>query len=222
MRHKGQRICIMGGSKSLDSDLQDIKADVWISVNDHGAKRMDVDYIVCMDNIHTGNKMEMWRFLRQYSDAPVISPWHWGQYQILRWPGYPCLFNSGVIASWVAYLMGAHPLIFAGFDCYGKKGRHFEMHKQFVPEVKCEARAVSGPLLDLYPEYRSGERRKAYDVPEIFGPAKAGMIKVRVDKPFRYRDHDWPEGTVLTVAEFEVKLQLKHKSIVRIDDGSTS
>lgn len=213
MAHAGKRICVMGGSKSLDSDLERVKADIWISVNDHGAKRRPVDYIVCMDNIHTGNKREMRHFLRLASDAPVISPWHWGQYQICQWPEYPYLFNSGVIASWVAGLMGGHPVILAGFDCYGGDRRIMDMHRKFIPHIKSEVRVVSGPLVGMFPQYDPKEKRGKFVKPEIFGPAREGQIKVRIVAPFEYRGYKWPLGTVLTVAEWEVRRQIKHKSL---------
>ena len=217
MRHKGERICIMGGAKSLDADLEKVKADVWISVNEHGAKRREVDYMVCMDNVHTGNKQEMRHYLRKFSKAPVISPWHWGEYQICRWPDYPYLFNSGVIASWVAYLMGAHPIIFAGFDCYGGQSRVIDMHKKYLKHNNCECRVVSGPLMQLYPEYRANERRKAFEVPEIFGEALEGQVKVKVVAPFEYRGYSWPVGTILTVSRYEVRRQIKHKSLIEVE-----
>jgi hypothetical protein len=216
MKHAGQRICIMGGSKSLDADLERVEADVYISVNDHGARRRPVDYIVCMDNIHTGNKREMWKFLREFSDAPVISPWHWGQYQICRWPDYPYLFNSGVIASWVAYLMGAHPVIFAGFDCYGGQARIIDMHRKYAAHVKCLGRVVSGPLQALYPLYDQEEALPKFEIPEIFGEAMEGQIQVLVKAPFEYRGYSWPIGTRLTVSEYEVRRQIKHKSLERV------
>lgn len=213
MKHAGKRICVMGGSKSLDSDLEKVKADIYISVNNHGAMRRPVDYIVCMDNIHTGNKREMRHFLREFSDAPVVSPWHWGQYQMHKWPGYPKLFNSGIMASWIAYLMGAHPIILAGFDCYNGDRRIKDMHKDYIPHIKSEVRVVSGPLLEFYPEYNPKEKRKKFVKPEIFAGAREGYIKVKIRAPFEYRGHEWPIGTVITVPEFEVRRQIKHKSL---------
>lgn len=218
MKHEGQRICIMGGSKTLDDDLRTVEADVWISVNNHGAMRREVDYIVCMDNIHTANKREMWKFLRDYSDAPVISPWHWGQYQISSWPAYPRLLNSGVIAGWVAYLMGAHPVIFAGFDCYGGKVGAMDMHKTMLAHMPCEVRVCSGPLLKFIKQYDPAEVMEDYKMPDVHKAAGAGQIRVRVDRPFHYRGYDWPIGSILTVGEHEVKLQLKHKSLSIVPD----
>lgn len=217
MAHAGQSICVMGGSPSLDDDLEKVDADVYISVNDHGARRREVDYIVCMDNIHTGNKQEMRHFLRKFSDAPVISPWHWGQYQICKWPEYPYLFNSGVMATWVAGLMGAHPLIMCGFDCYGGDRRIMDMHLKFIPHIESEIRVVSGPLIGDFQKYDESERFGEFEIPEIFGPANEGQIKVKVKAQFQYRDHEWPIGSVLTVNEFEVRRQIKHKSLEVVD-----
>lgn len=217
MKHAGKSICIMGGSKSLENDLKNIDADIYISVNNHGAMKRKVDYIVCMDNIHTGNKMFMHDYLKQYSDAPIISPWHWGDYQICRWPDYPYLFNSGVIASWVAYLMGAHPIIFAGFDCYGGQRRILDMHEKFLKHNRCENRVASGALLKFYKEYNISEKFDDYVIPEIFGEALQGQIKVKVVSRFEYRGYVWPVGTVLTVSEHEVRRQLKHKSLERVE-----
>ena len=217
MKHAGQRICVMGGGKSLDADLEQVEADVYISVNDHGARRRPVDYIVCMDNVHTGNKLEMRHYLRRYSDAPVISPWHWGQYQMARWPGLPKMYNSGVIATWIGSLMGAHPLIICGFDCYNDDKRIMDMHTDFLDKIECQVRVVSGPLQSLYPAFKPKEKLKKFKPPVQFAEAKEGQIKVRVDHPFQYRGHDWPIGTVLTVGEWEVRLQLKHKSLSRVE-----
>lgn len=219
MAHAGKSICIMGGGKTLDADLEKVKAHIYISVNAHGTKKHHADYIVCMDNNHTGNKMWMHDYLKQHSSAPIISPWHWGDYQIGLWPNYPYLFNSGVIASWVAYLMGAHPIIFAGFDCYGGDARIIDMHRKFVAHNRCENRVVSGSLLSLYKEYNSNEIMQPFEIPDIFGEALEGQIKVKVLAQFEYRGYQWPIGSILTVGAHEVKLQLKHKSLERVDNG---
>ena len=220
MRHAGKRICVMGGAKSLKSDVERIDADVWISVNNHGAALRPVDYIVCMDNIHTGNKREMRHYLREFSDAPIVSPWHWGQYQMHKWPGFPKLYNSGVLAVWIASLMGGHPVIVAGFDCYGNDRRIRMMHSEFIPHINSQVRIASGPLSMYYPAYNPSEVMETFKVPQHFGPALAGQIKVRVLAKFEYRGHDWPIGTVLTVDEFEVRRQIKHKSLERVTDDA--
>lgn len=212
MAHKGQRICLMGGGPNLDDDLEKVKADVFISVNEHGAKRRPVDYIVAMDNTHTVHKVPMEGYLRQYSDAPIIGPWHWNDYQITKWPLQPKILLSGVIGGWVASLMGAHPLIYAGFDCYGGDARTINQHREYAKQIQCEVKVMSGPLLEIYPA-RPG-RLKAYQMPDVFAEALDGQIKVRVMKPVEIRGREWPKGTELTVSEFEVRRQIKHKSLM--------
>jgi hypothetical protein len=218
MAHKGERICVMGGGPSLVSDLESVKADVWISVNEHGAKIRKADYLVAMDDIHTKLHTPMLKHLRQHTDAPIICPWHWGDYQLSTWPLSPRFMLSGVMATWVAYLMGAHPLILAGFDCYGGHGATMGQHRSYVPHVKCEVRVVSGPLTEFYPAYRANERRAAYVPPDVFTehPEFADEIKVRVVKPVAVRGHEWPVGTELMVSRFEVRRQIKHKSLLEV------
>ncbi len=217
MKHAGKRICVMGGGPTLATDIETVKADIWISVNDHGARLRDVDYIVAMDNIHTGNKRDMRHYLREFSDAPIVSPWHWGQYQMHKWPGFPKLYNSGIMASWVAYLMGGHPVILAGFDCYNGDPKIVRMHEEYAPHIKAKLRVCSGCLVKLWPQYDPKERREKFEVPEIYGPAREGHIKVRVRTHFEYRGQEYPVGAVLTVPEYEVRLQLKHKSLERAE-----
>lgn len=216
MAHKGQRICLMGGGPNLVSDLELVKADVWISINEHGAKHRKPDYVVAMDNIHTRLKVPMDKHIRQYTDAPIIGPWHWCDYQITRWPMMPKVILSGVVGSWVAYLMGAHPIIFAGFDCYGGDRKTIEQHEQYIKELKCEVRVASGPLQKFYPAYVAREKRKDYNVPDVFKEAFGDLIKVRVMKPILVHGHEWPVGTELTISAFEYRRQIKHKSLMVI------
>lgn len=216
MRHKGERIVVMAGGPSLQSDLAQIKkGDVWISVNEHGAKVRPADYVVAMDDIHTKLNVHMAKHLRQFTDAPIICPWHWGDYQLSTWPLNPKFLLSGVVASWVAYMMGAHPVILAGFDCYNGHGATIGQHRNYFPHIKGEVRVVSGPLTQFWPEYRPDERRSTYVAPDVFTahPEFADEIKVRVIKPVPVRGHEWPVGTELMVSRFEVRRQLKHKSL---------
>lgn len=216
LKHRGQRICVMGGGPSLAADLEGVKADVWISVNEHAARIRPVDYVVAMDTTHTSLKVDMRKHIRAVTDAPIIGPWGTCDYQILKWPLQPKFLLSGVVASWVASLMGAHPLILAGFDCYGGDAQTVGQHRLYLPHVLSETRVCSGPLLDLYQQYRANERRKAYQPPEGLDIEKLreGETVVRVVKPFTFRGHEWPPGSLLRVARFEVRHQLKHKSLI--------
>ena len=218
MAHKGKRICVMGGGPTLASDLQRVDADVWISVNEHGAKLRPADYVVAMDNTHTRLGTHMERHLRQFTQAPVIGPWHWNDFQMMKWPLQPKFMLSGVIASWVASMMGGHPVILAGFDCYGGQGSSITQHREFVPHVMGEVRVVSGPLLQFYPQYDPAEQFGEYRAPtglDLDG-LKDGEIVIRVLKQFEFRGREWPPGTLMRVSRYEVRRQIKHKSVEEV------
>ena len=217
MRHRGQRICVMGGGPTLATDLESVEADVWISVNEHGAKLRPVDYVVAMDNLHTKINVQMKDHIRPHTDAPIIGPWHWNDWQLTRWPGMPAMPLSGVVATWLAYLLGGHPVIMAGFDCYG--GRKVGQHKEMAPHVRAEVRVVSGPLVGLYKQYDPLETFPPFEAPDVMKliPELDGEIKVRVRKAVSVRGHEWPVGSELVIPRHEVHLQLKHKSLVEIE-----
>jgi hypothetical protein len=217
MRHKGARICVMGGGPNLASDIEKVQADIWISCNDHGARLRPVDYVVAMDNIHTGLQVPMEGHIRPHTKAPIIGPWHWCDYGLATYPLSPRLLLSGVIAQWVAYLMGAHPLILAGFDCYGGTQRSIDQHRSYVPHVRCAVRVVSGPLVGTWPKYSADEPLGAYAPPDVFAEASAAHgVRVKVIKPVDIRGHQWPAGTVLHVPRAEVWRQIKHRSLAEV------
>ncbi len=217
MKHRGARICVMGGGPTLPGDAEQVEADIWISANEHGAKVRPVDYVLAMDNLHTTLNVQMEGHIRQHTDAPIIGPWHWCDYGLTTYPLSPRLLLSGVIASWAAYLMGAHPVILAGFDCYGGTPRSVNQHKDYVPHVKCEVRVVSGPLAQFWPLYRRDECFGEYEPPDVFGEVEMTHgVKVRVIKPVEVRGHAWPVGTVLHVPRHEVWRQIKHRSLAEV------
>lgn len=217
MRHKGARICVMGGGPSLASDLEKVEADIWISVNEHGARVRPADYVVAMDDIHTKLHTPMLKHIRAVTDAPIISPWFWGDYQIMKWPLQPKFMLSGVVASWVASMMGAHPVILAGFDCYGGHGATMGQHRNYVPHVHAQVRVCSGPLTAFYPLY-TGEPLGPYVIPDALDldELTKGEIVVKVLKRFEYHGREWPVGAQLRVSAYEVRRQIKHKSLVEV------
>lgn len=208
----------MGGGPSLAADLERVKADVWISVNEHGARVRPADYVVAMDTTHTVHKTEMRKHIRAHTDAPIIGPWGWNDYQILKWPLQPRFMLSGVVATWVASLMGAHPVILAGFDCYDGDPKIIGQHRDYMPHILGDVRVCSGPLLDLYPVHRDKERRKKYRPPAALDvEALTGSeILVKAKKAFEFRGVEWPAGTILKVPPHEVRMQLKHKSLIEV------
>jgi hypothetical protein len=217
MKHRGARICVMGGGPTLASDIDKVDADIWISSNEHGAKLHKVDYVLAMDNEHTVLRVPMQGHIRPHTKAPIVGPWHWCDYGLTTYPLAPRLLLSGVIASWAAYLMGAHPVILAGFGCYDGSPRAVNQHKDYVPHVKCAVRVVSGPLLAFWPAYRKGEKFAEYVPPDVFGEVEMTHgVKVKVIKPVEVRGHQWPVGTVLNVPRHEVWRQIKHRSLAEV------
>jgi hypothetical protein len=103
-------------------------------------------------------------------------------------------------------------VILAGFDCYG--GTRAGQHREYLPHIKCEVRAVSGPLLELWPQYDPAEQMKPYEAPDVFVAAHG--VTVRVMKPVEIRGQKWPVGTVLQVPRQEVWRQLKHRSLAEV------
>jgi hypothetical protein len=213
MRHKGARICVMGGGKRLADDMETVDADIWISSNEHGAKVRPVDYVLAMDNIHTGLKVPMEGHIRQHTKAPIIGPWHWCDFGLTTYPLAPRLLLSGVIATWAAAMMGAHPVILAGFDCYGGTPRATNQHGDYVPHLKqFEVRVASGPLLQYWKQYSREEEMPHYAPPDVFVETEHG-VRVKVIKPVEIRGHVWPAGSVLHVPKAEVWRQIKHRSL---------
>lgn len=218
MAHRGKRICVMAGGPTLADDLSRVDADVWISVNEHGAKHRPVDYVVAMDGTHTRLQIPMRKHLRKFTDAPIIGPWHWNDFQLMRWPLQPAFLLSGVVASWVASMMGGHPVILSGFDCYAGDGATITQHRNYLPHVLGEVRVVSGPLQEFYPAYDPAEQFGEYHPPEGLDTesVRDGETVIRVLKPFEFRGREWPPGTLMRVSRYEVRRQLKHKSIEEV------
>ena len=179
MRHRGERICVMGGGPSLASDIAQVEADVWISTNDHGARLREVDYVFAMDNLHTKLRVPMEGLIRPHTAAPIIGPWHWCDYALTHYPLVPKLVFSGVIAVWAAHLMGAHPVILAGFDCSGDASRSILQHRAYTKHIRGAVRVVSGPLVDLWAPYDPLEDFGKYEPPEVFDDVMQNLLPLK-------------------------------------------
>jgi hypothetical protein len=223
MRHRGKRICIMGGGPNLASDLARVDAEVFISINAHGVRLQPPDYLLAMDAVHGGTKEEMGKYLRaRDKTAPILGPWHWCDFQLTHWPLAPRFLLSGVVATWVAYLMGAHPVVLAGFDCYAKAdgtgdGNTMSQHRDYLPFVKAQVRVASGPLIGMYPAFDPAELMPVYQPNDVLREEKLhDEVRVRVAHLVEIRGHEWPVGTLLTMPRHEVRRQIKHKSLVEV------
>lgn len=217
MKHKGARICVMGGGPTLAADIAQVEADVWISANQHGAALRPVDYVVAMDNLHTIQRVLMLDIIREHTDAPIIGPWHWCDYGITNYPLAPRLMFTGIVAHWLAGMMGGHPVILAGYDCYGGKHRTFAHHKEYVPHMaNTQVRVVSGPLQEVWPAYDPEEVLPEFVVPDDLDIEREHGVTVKVIKPVPIRGIEYPVGTVLRVPRAEIWRQLKHRSLAEV------
>jgi len=218
LKHRGKRIVVMGGAPTLADEIKGLTADVWISANEHGAKLRPVDYVVAMDETHGDLKVPMRDVVRKYTDAPIIGPWPHNDCFLTTWPRAPRKGLSGMQAVWVAWMMGAHPVILAGFDCYGGQARTIADGKSTAEHVKGPVRVVGGPLTKVWPQYRKAERIGKYTEHS----ALRGMlgveenIRIVVRKPTTIRRQLWPKGAELTVARHEVHRLLHHRMVEEI------
>lgn len=216
LKHRGKRIVVMGGAPSLDAEIDGLEADVWISANEHGAKRRAVDYVVAMDEQHGGLKVPMRSEVRKYTDAPIIGPWPFNDYQLVTWPGAPRKGLSGMVATWVAWAMGGHPIILAGFDGYG--GSKLAETRKVAPHVRGVVRVMGGPLAQVWDQYRPGERIGKYiphsSINGLLGVD--GMIQVRALKPCTVRGHELPKGSQMQVMRHEVARLLRHRMLEEV------
>jgi len=212
LSHEGARFCIMGGAGSLGEDLDQIKADIYISANEHGCKFRAVDYIVAMDDKH-GSGKPMLGVLREYSNAPIISPCGYQDVRLHSWPRAPRRIYSGLTAAWVAYAMGAKAIFLAGFDGYGgqvgaaRKARIFEL------EIRCPVREIGGRM-GVWPEYRKGERFR-YTRHASLDTLQGidGLTTVRVIKACTIEGADVGPGDEVTAMRHDMKYELKHRMV---------
>lgn len=221
LAHKGKRICVMGGGPTLAENLERVEADVYLSTNGHGADLRRPDYVVAMDDDwHGVPRIGMHSHIRALTDAPTISPRPWADYQLTTWPDAPKTgVLTGMVATWVAWAMGARVVILAGMDAYDGSPRGMAHCSAVDRDVKCPIRVVGGgPLTKFWP---------AYDPKETFGRYKPhpaldalrgldGRTRVRALKPVTVRHHDMQPGEEMTVMRHEVHRLLRHRMLEEI------
>jgi hypothetical protein len=218
LKHKGKRICIMGGAASLEDDLCQIDADIYISTNAHGVHLQKPDYILAMDETNTRLNVPMGGFLRELTDAPIISPRAYADYQLIKWPQAPRDVLSGMVATWAAFMMGAKVVILAGMDAYDGKSGFVHEATKMARDVNCPVRVMSDSLAKVWPKYDPTEKFGRYtphssinawlDVDE--------KVTIEVIKPTTIRNALRAKGEQLSVMRHEVISLLKHKMIKEV------
>lgn len=217
LKHKGKVICVMGGAESLKDDLKEIKADLYISTNGHGCEFVKPDYLMAMDETNTRNHKPMIDTLKACSDAPIISPRPYADYQLMKWPQAPRDVLSGMIAAWCAYMMGAKCVVLAGMNGYQERNYIFES-KKIARDINCPVRVMSEELSDIWPAYDKSEKFGRYkphsDINSWIGVDE--NITIEIIKPTTVRGAIRSKGETLTVMRHEVARLLKHKMVKEV------
>lgn len=215
LKHKGKVICVLGGAP-ID---QVPKADIYISANAHHVDKVKPDYVLAMDETHSGKKVAMGDYLRSLTDAPIISPHGYADYSLGTWPQHPRWVLTGMIAVWAAFMMGAKAVIVAGMDGYGGENGYLDEAKKISRDVHCPVRVFGGgPLEQAWPAYDPGERFGRYKPHGSIEAwqGKDGLVRIEVKHPCTIRGKDARPGDEFTVMRHEIKRELKHKMVVEV------
>lgn len=195
LKHRGKVFAIIGGAPFDADALKGIKADVWISVNEHGVKVRECDYIVAMDEEHTATKMPMLNHLRQFApNEAVIGPQSWADYQFTSWPDAPRRsFLSGMAAVWCAWLMGAKAIVLVGMNAYEGKEGAMRDARLVSGIVSVPVRSIDGGALEsVFPEYdpkeRFGHYKESPEIGALLTKQVSEQITVIVVKPTTIRN----------------------------------
>lgn len=218
LKHKGKVVCVMGGGPSIADDLSKIKADIYISTNAHGADLVKPDYLLAMDETNGRTREPMGAYLRSKSDAPIISPHPYADYQLASWPQEPRFVLSGMIGIWAAMLMGAKVIVLAGMDAYGGDAGYINEAVKIARDVHVPVRVASGPLSQVWPLYDEAEKFGRYSAPsQIDGWLNVdGEITVEVLKPTSVRNIERTRGERIRVMRHEVRRLLKHRMLKEV------
>lgn len=235
LKHKGKVFCVMGGAPSLGEDLANVKADVYISANEHGATFRKPDYVVALDDHHGKTGERIVDYLRKYTQAPIIGQNYAADYVLETWPDAPRKIYSGMAAIWCAWAMGAKVVILAGMNAYDGKPQAMKDARLVADKVRCPVRVAvrlatiqtmnskeqkfvpdaENKLCDVWPVYMPGEKFGRYTPhPSIEGlRGTDNRIKVVVLKPTEFNGVPVRPETQLTGMRHEFKRLLKHNMV---------
>lgn len=220
-KQKGKTICVMGGSGTLSRDIDGLKADIWISANEHGAKLRKADYVVAMDEIHGTKQIPMSQVVREFTKAPIIGPYSHCDFILPDWPGHPKRILSGVMAMWIAHCMGAKEVILAGMDAYDGKHSALQAYRDMADHIKTLVTVCGdGPLSVIFPPNKEFESRYPDPVLAALASNQDDVITVEVRKPTNHNGEQVKKGGTLTGTRFELRRLLKHKMVVEVANGA--
>jgi hypothetical protein len=217
LKHRGARICVMGGAPGLEEQLEQVRADLYISTNAHGVQWRAPDYVLAMDERHSRfNGAEMGQWLRSRVTAPIISPHGYADIRLGVWPQSPRFVLSGMVGAWAAWAMGAKVVILAGCDGYGGDPGYVKEAEKIARDIHGPVRvAGSGPLSAVWPAYDQGEKFGAYKPHSAIDGLRGmdGQIRVRAVKPCTVGRIDLDRGMEMTAMRHEVARLLKHRMV---------
>lgn len=190
----GRAAIVIGGGMSAPEQVSRAAAvypdATRISANAHGNKLGPVDYMVSIDDTHAWIRAEG-------HTAPFISHHAWADFRLVE---QPQLDNSGCLATWVAWNLGAAPILLCGMDCY-QGGVYFhdpeaestgtrlawKAHVNLWARLaavlpdSAPVRSMGGPLEGLFDPFDPGEDFSAY-VP----PPRQALLRETEGKRVRF------------------------------------
>lgn len=228
LRYEGRTIAVLGGGESLPEHLSRLPGGaLLLSANDHGCMLAACDYVVCMDDIEER--------LRR-TGTPIIGRHWWADFRIQE---YERVGNSGVLGAWVAWVLGGHPILLAGMDCYQggtyhhapaakSSGRHISLEKhledwsglrQRLPAAWI--RSMGGPTAAVFGEWSPDE-----PVPQPQADlARRALrrlqpVSVRTQEGARLGGERVPAGVVVPVSESEAQRMWRRRTAVRVEESA--
>jgi hypothetical protein len=174
----GRPAAILGGGPSLPADLQRVPpGSLLISVNQHALRLVKADYLVFLDQPQ--QHPALYAAVQSFDGPRVTRIEAWADILIGSETAWWIKQLSGHVATWFGCWIGCEPVLLCGMDCYQGE-QHYFYEREFVPRswtqhtdldghIKGWAevtrrgphperiRAMSGPLVDLFGEYKLGQ-----------------------------------------------------------------
>lgn len=198
---------MIGGGPSLPAAMKaapSIEHAIYLSANAHGVKYWPCDYIVMLDD------NEAW--LTPYG-VPIASTLRTGTLRLY----HQRFHQSGMMAAYLAWVLGCSPILLAGIDCYTGDTYHDdprakssgcsvrpEEHLRRWREVRAwldgaDVRALAGPLLEhgIFPPHDptapAGPPAAAHDLFVDVGGKVVTFTGTAELRPFRFQPGDTVE-----------------------------
>jgi hypothetical protein len=123
-----------------------------------------------------------------------------------------------MVATWIAWAMGAKVVILAGFDAYGGDKGYINEARKIAHDVPGTIRVVSGCLQEVWPAYDKAEKFGHYKPHPAIDALKGidGMVKCIVNKPTKVGLINYNKGDIFTGMRHEVARLIRHRMMTEI------